>query len=318
MPPTHDRIRVIEGLDRLGPIGRTDLVVTSPRAWAAAAPLLGAGAARIETGPAPVPDAGTTRILAVGAGAVMDRAKVAAADAGLPLLTVPTLLSTDAAFSPVAALRVGDAVEYRETGLPDAVVLDRALLAAAPPAGHRWSTGDLLSVESAVRDRLLAHQVDEPLLRTARDLVDRTLAGLHDEAPDPSGTAALLIAKVEAGLRTGDAWFEEGTEHYLAYQLEQETDAVPWHGELLLALMPVCAVLQEWAPERSARIADALRRRGLDRPGARLLPAVDFRRLLAGAPGYCAAHGLTNTVLLHRPPTAARSEAAVAAWEGGW
>ncbi|WP_181970431.1 iron-containing alcohol dehydrogenase [Kitasatospora xanthocidica] len=311
------RITVLDGLPALGPLGGTDVVLSSPRTWQAVRHGFDTGAAEVVTDRQQRPARGPGRVVAVGTGRLLDHAKAVAADAGSALVTVPTALSTDAAFSSVSAHRANGHVEYRETGFPSAVVVDPAVLAAAPPAWHLWGLGDLLSVESALRDRLHHHRVPAGVRAAAAELVQDVLAWAA-APPDLPALARLLARKVELGHGTGGAWLEEGTEHYLGYLLERELDTPHWHGRLLLALLPVCAALQDWPAERSAEFSGALAACGVGPVRGRdLLATGRFRELLLQAHGFCESHGYDNTVLAAPRRTGERLDAALAAWEEG-
>ncbi|MFJ4097484.1 iron-containing alcohol dehydrogenase [Kitasatospora sp. NPDC089913] len=311
------QITVLDSLHALGPLSGTDVVLSSPRTWRAVGRAFDTRGAEVVTDPFRRPLRSPERVVAVGTGRLLDRAKAVAADTGCELITVPTALSTDAAFSPVCAHRDNGYVEYRETGFPSAVVVDPEVLAAAPPAWHLWALGDLLSVESALRDRLHRHVVPAHVREAAGELVHDVIAWTA-APPDLPALARLLARKVELGHGAGGAWLEEGTEHYLGYLLERELDTPHWHGHLLLALLPVSAVLQDWPTGRSTGFSAALEACGAGPVRGRDLLATDrFRELLLRAGEFCETHDYRNTVLTDPRRTGERLDAALTAWEEG-
>ncbi|CAL9576259.1 hypothetical protein SUDANB95_04902 [Actinosynnema sp. ALI-1.44] len=313
--------------DPLSTLNAGTMVVTSPRALVAAVDAeLDFGAATVvrarDTTAGSIP-AGTRQVVALGGGSTIDAAKLLAHEAGLPLIVAPTVLSTDAAFSSVAARRRAGSIDYVETGCPNVVVLHRDLLDHAPWEAHLHGLGDLLAVEPATRDQA-AREPGQSVVRTAaRSLVTAAL-DLADlwRAPSPEGYGALvelLRLKVQLGLFAGHPELEEGTEHYLGYALEPHLTGFVWHGALLINCLPVCAVVQNW----DAATTNALRSFVAALPfardtGAHLVSAEDFEKVLREMPGYCGDRGLTNTVLAGTRLGDDVVRAATAAWVRGW
>ena len=87
-------------------------------------------------------------LIGVGGGKALDTVKATAAEAGLPLITIPTIAATCAAITPLT-------VTYTEEGLfldlynlpkaPDAVIIDSQLLATAPLRWLAAGLGDTLA-----------------------------------------------------------------------------------------------------------------------------------------------------------------------------
>lgn len=122
---------------------------------------------------------GAHQVIALGAGATIDTATLAARRAGLPVLIVPTVLSTDAPFSPVTATREHGTVVYHETGGADAVLLDDRVLLTSDWHLHHNGLADLLAVESATLDWLQRN----PGKQTGIVAADRALVDTATEDP---------------------------------------------------------------------------------------------------------------------------------------
>ncbi len=265
----------------------------------------------------------TRRVVALGSGTTIDAAMFAAHSAGLPVLVIPTVLSTDAPFSTVTATRDHGTVVYHETGAADAVLLDDRVLLASDWHLHHNGLGDLLAIESAGHDWQRRHPGKQAgIAAAARALVDTATdepeAWIHPSSPRLELLAELLATKVHLGLLAGHPGFEEGTEHYLAYFLEPYLVSPAWHGELLFACLLVSAHLQEWPVERYDCVSALAARLPQIRSPRSLVSADKMRELLPRFPDYCRRHSTDNTIACDQEPTQARIRAAVADWERGW
>ena len=100
---------------------------------------------------------GITCCLAVGGGRVIDTVKYACAQTGVPFVSVPTSLSHDGICSPIASLVGADGRrESLAAVMPEAVVVDLAVIRSSPPRTTRAGAGDLLSNLTALQDWRLA------------------------------------------------------------------------------------------------------------------------------------------------------------------
>ena len=158
----------------------------------------------------PVPE--SSPYLGLGTGSVMDFAKRCAAGAGAELTLVPTVLSTDAAFSDVAARRAEDTVHYDVTGSADAVLIDPDLLAMTPWALHLRGLGDLFAITTARRDGQSRAEVPADLVHRAESILDEAIgsASLLRHGSDAGALllTRLLETKVSRGLAIGSAGLE--------------------------------------------------------------------------------------------------------------
>lgn len=296
LPPILDSVRAVGFLDLRSPV-----IVTNTSSLATAKQL-GLGPAYVgDCHPRMLEDA--TLLVGIGSGRVMDRARAVGDLYSLPVLLIPTILSTDAAFSPVIAERNGEAVTYRDATPAVAIVLDEAVLTQFPWDRHLLALGDLLAIESATRD-YARHQTTGDHVAEARALLDRVL-DRGEALRHPSMASLVFLAecmreKITIGLRAGHACLEEGTEHYLAYFWEASGGKPTFHGNLLWAGLAASAVLQKWPEERLGLyrgIAGALPRVfrpvGLP-PGASGQP----NAWLGGVEQYCRRNRYLNTVLV--------------------
>lgn len=302
----------------------TAVVVASPTARRIAhAAGLSLGNQVIDRCEAGVWAAGAEQVVGVGSGSTIDAAKLLAYRTSLPLTVIPTVLSTDAAFSTVSARHHPEVVDYEETGSPDQVVIDPDVLAQTPWPCHLQGLGDLLAVQASAAD-WAHHAPDVSAARAAGLALCISAIEAIDTWREPSEQASkflidLLRTKVGLGLVAGHARLEEGTEHYLAYRLERHLDRPVWHGELLMACLPVCAALQGWDEPSVGRYRRFHQELGVWRPGgAHLIASTVVRSALLDLHAYCHTHDLTNSIAYSAPPDAAQVEAACRAWDTGW
>jgi len=247
---------------------------------------------------------GVEAVVGLGGGSALDTAKFVAWRAGLPLWQFPSVASVDAVFTRPAAVREERRVRYVGSVAPRLVAADIGLLTAAPPALNRAGVGDILSCHTALHDWRLAQgdpkapSLDDELVELSLRLVD----GLRRHADaiaavDQRGLTFILEAYREEGAvgdAVGHSYFEEGSEHYLAYCFERLTGRHVVHGELITLGVLAMVVAQENAVEETAKLVGSL--------GVRCLPSeldISFAVLdevLKSLPAYCADEGFPLSV----------------------
>lgn len=196
-------------------------------------------------------------VVAVGGGRPIDVAKAAALVADVPVIVIPTQLSTDVIASPVAVIREsGGAVVSERAQLPVAVIADLDAVAAAPASFARAGIGDLISNRTALVDwRLAAGNTDERLDDFAALLAD--CAHLLVEHLDLSELRAgvvttdlarrLLDGLVLSGLAmeiAGSSRPCSGSEHLISHALDQLEPGTASHGEQVAFGTLVATALQ--------------------------------------------------------------------------
>lgn len=222
---------------------------------------------------APVCDA----VLAIGGGQAIDLGKYLAWKRGVRLVSVPTVISVDAFVTPQAAIRKNHRVEYVGQSSPDPLVIDYELLRTAPPALNVAGAGDLLSIHTATRDWEIAHEAGADIHHFRQADVDAARAILktvEDHADDiRRNTDVGLRTLVEGYMRVntlclpvGHYRVEEGSEHFLFYELEERLGRPFLHGTIIGLGVYLMSHLQRNEPERVTRLMNRL---GLDyQPGS--------------------------------------------------
>ncbi len=280
------------------------VVATMDVPWMIAAPVIGGRPAAVleadsmefdvvDAQVASAPQCDT--VLAVGGGRAIDLGKYLAWKRGCRLVTVPTVLSVDAFVTPAAGLRRDHRVEYVGEASPDPLVVDYDLLRTAPDELNIAGAGDLLSIHTATFDWELADRArrsEYPLsaddVRAARAIVEdvRTAAG-EIRACSDDGLRMLVEGYMRVNticLPRGHYRVEEGSEHFLFYELEERLGRPFIHGHIIGLGVCVMSRLQNNAAEEIVALMNSL---GLTyQPRAMQLRRADLVDSLKALPEY--------------------------------
>jgi glycerol-1-phosphate dehydrogenase [NAD(P)+] len=220
-------------------------------------------------------------VYGIGGGLAIDTAKYVAATNGLPLIALPTILSTDAFLTDATGVRENGCVRYLASKAPDTVIVDMDVLCNAPPAMRASGAADVLSIATAMWDWQEAEKMDEnpPVQQITPQTIDigsTLLQTLLDNAREigrgtPTGLKLLLdllCMEVQLCYLCGHSRVEEGSEHYFVYAIENHLTSAKepsmgntdgdggtvLHGELVgLGILLMSALQsQPWAQYRHA------------------------------------------------------------------
>ena len=220
-------------------------------------------------------------VYGIGGGLAIDTAKYVAAAKGLPLVALPTILSTDAFLTDATGVRENGCVHYLPTKAPDTVLIDMDVLCNAPASMRASGAADVLSIATALWDwqeaeKMGANPSNQQLTPQAIGIASTLLQTLLDNAREigrgtPTGLKLLLdllCMEVQLCYQCGHSRVEEGSEHYFVYAIENHLTPAEeggpdnetangtsiLHGELVGLGILLMAVLQSqpWTQYRHA------------------------------------------------------------------
>lgn len=245
-------------------------------------------------------------VLAIGGGRAIDFGKYMASLRGRRLISMPTVLSVDAFVTPQAGLRRNHRVEYVGHASPDPLVIDFEILRTAPNELNIAGAGDLLSIHTATFDWELAEAAGKSEFPFSVDDVAAAraiLAAVRERAADIRAcTDDGLRAIVEGYMCVNTICLpahhyrvEEGSEHFLFYELEERLKRPFIHGQIVALGIFVMSALQENDFQGIVRLMDDL---GLDyRPGGLGIDRQDLEDSLLALGDFVARAGHWYSVI---------------------
>ena len=232
-------------------------------------------------------------IYAVGDGLVVDAAKLAASRRQLPLVAIPTALSTDAYLTATCGVRRGGGVAYVETGPASRVIVDWDVIAGAPTWERAAAICDVLSIATASWDWVFAEGEDKNprgqevvtyAARIAEAIVDDAMT-ITESIGTGEADALLRLLDLQAMAvqlcnLLGHTRPKEGSEHLFAFAVEPFVESSLSHGDLVGPGIVAMAAAQGQDP---GLLHDALLSAGtrLDR-----IPRDAAARVLLGLPDF--------------------------------
>lgn len=310
-----DELRI--GSGTLRNVGRDlagALIVTMPDAWAMLKDELGVSVRDVffvdsvdrASLDAAIAHHGRSDLIAgIGGGMALDAAKYFSWRTEAPLVTIPTVISTNAFATETVGVREDGKVRYVGSVRSTCCIIDFDLIAASPRPLSLGGVCDVLSChtglwdwqhacESGVTDhpwdavvagkaRLLLQQVAE----YADDIRAVSLAGIKL-------VVDLCAATAEICQPIGHFRAEEGSEHFLMYCLESFTERHYFHGPIVALGIDLLSRLQGNANQWICSVIDAC---GLPRtPLASSITRAELVRALKALPDFVAREQLWFSV----------------------
>lgn len=248
----------------------------------------------------------TEVVVGLGGGQAMDAAKYVAWRRKIPLILAPAIISVDAAVTNTIAIREGQRVRYIGFVVAHAIPVDMAVITQAPCALNRAGVGDLLSIHTALWDwRQAGDHYNSAIAEEVHAILDgidaraEAIAGCNEEA-----LRYMMESYVRENtlcLEVGSSRPEEGSEHFLAYNIEYVTRQAYVHGQLICLCTYAMARLQDNRPDwvysliERAKCPWRLHELGISREA--------FIESLLTVKQYAQVEGFPDSVISQRPIT---------------
>ena len=199
-------------------------------------------------------------VIGIGGGMAIDSAKYTSWKLNKRLVSIPTILSVDAFTTPAAGVRVNHDVEYIGSASPNPLIIDYSILRAAPKNLNIAGVGDLLSIHTASFDWTLAEKngkseypYNQSAIDGGREILDfiyNNIGNIREN--NNNGLRAIVEAYIALNticLPEGHFRIEEGSEHYLFYELEERLKKPFLHGQIIGLGIYIMSRLQQNQPD---------------------------------------------------------------------
>ena len=206
-------------------------------------------------------------ILTIGGGQACDFGKYLVWKRGCRLVSLPTVVSVNAFVTPSTGVRSNHRVQYLGSVSPDPLLIDYDVIRTAPPNLNIAGVGDILSSHTGTFDWEVAHRAGKDVHNFDADDVRRARAILDDidrnaseiRAVSDKGIQAIVDAYIAINticLPKDHYRTEEGSEHFLFYELEERLQRSFIHGEIVGLGIYLMSRLQNNRPEWITSLMD--------------------------------------------------------------
>ncbi|MBN2155655.1 MAG: iron-containing alcohol dehydrogenase [Candidatus Lokiarchaeota archaeon] len=203
-------------------------------------------------------------VIGFGGGVAIDTAKYLSWKWNLPLIQIPSIISTDAFLTHEIGVRVENKVRYIGKVVPEQLIIDYEIIKSAPKVLNYAGTCDVLSICTALGDWKIAHEqfgdpMDVSIFRSARDCAQRLLDDAFIIKEMQEEGIRKLVGYLQEEIQICEKWGssrpEEGGEHHLAYCIEELSPKRYLHGALVaLNILTVLRLQEDYAEFQPAEL----------------------------------------------------------------
>jgi glycerol-1-phosphate dehydrogenase [NAD(P)+] len=183
-------------------------------------------------------------IIGIGGGQAIDAGKYFAWKLEIPFISIPTIMSVNAFVTPAAGIRRNHQVVYLGEVSPNPLIIDYDIIRSAPRELNIAGIGDLLSIHTASFDWEHAQSKgmsEYPFSSSITRKASEILGELYPHIPairnaENEGLKAIALGYMKLNticLPLGHFRVEEGSEHYLFYELEERLQQPFIHGNIV-------------------------------------------------------------------------------------
>ena len=183
-------------------------------------------------------------IVGIGGGMAIDVAKYISWKLKKRLVSIPTILSVDAFTTPSAGVRNNHDVQYLGNATPNPLIIDYNILRTAPKELNIAGIGDLFSIHTASFDWTYANSKgkseypysDKAIMGGEKilEFIYNNIGNIREN--NNNGLRAIVEAYISLNticLPLDHFRIEEGSEHYLFYELEERLKRPFIHGNII-------------------------------------------------------------------------------------
>ncbi len=206
-------------------------------------------------------------VIGLGGGSSHDTAKYIALKRQVPLIQIPTIISSDASVTNAIGVRENRKVKYIGHVYIDKLIIDFALLKKAPKELIRYGSADILSSHTAIFDWKLSSQngrakFNKVYYEEAKNILQELkknkseIYSVTEKGIKKIVELYLNFARIEN--KQANSRAQEGSEHFFAYNSEYVTKRTFVHGKLLSLGIEIISYIQKNEFEKTMALMEDL------------------------------------------------------------